>query len=67
MEKIIFYDKDGLILKKPKVVRTGKSVTIGILENEFRMTSDDGVIDINRTIDFIHKIEDIKTEKFTSI
>ena len=66
-KKIIAYDKDGLIVKKPKVVRTGKSVTIGILENEFRMTNDDGIIDMDKTIDFIHKIEDIKIEKFKSI
>lgn len=66
-KKIIAYDKEGLIIKKPKVVRSGKSVTIGILENEFRMTNEDRIIDMDKTIDFIHKIEDIKIEKFKSI
>ena len=66
-KKAIDYNKDGLIIKKPQVVRTGKSVTIGILENEFRMTNDDGIIDMNKTIDFIHNIEDIKMEKFKNI
>ena len=31
------------------------------------MTNDDGIIDMDKTIDFIHKIEDIKIEKFKSI
>jgi len=48
-------------------VRTGKSVTIGILENEFRMTDKNGIIDMNKTINFIHIIENIKMEKFKSI
>ena len=66
-KELIAYNKDDLIIKKPKVVRTGKSVTIGILENEFRMTNDDGIIDMDKTIDFIHNIENIKMEKFKSI
>ena len=66
-KKAIAYNKNELTVKKPQVVRTGKSVTIGILENEFRMTNDDGIIDMNKTIDFIHNIEDIKMEKFKNI
>ena len=63
----IAYDKDDFIINKPRVVRTGKSVTIGILENEFRITNENGIIDMNKTIDFIHTIENIKKEKFKSI
>ena len=66
-KKSIAYNKNGIIVKKPQVVRTGKSVTIGILENEFRITDNNKIIDMDRTIDFIHKIEDIKMEKFKSI
>jgi len=66
-KKLIDYNKNGIIVKKPQVVRTGKSVTIGILENEFRITDDNGIIDMDKTIDFVHKIEDIKMEKFNSI
>lgn len=63
-KKLITYDKDGLVINKPKVVRTGKSVTIGILENDFRVTDNNGIININKTVDFIHNIENIKMEKF---
>jgi len=63
----IAYNKDNLIIKKPKVVRSGKSMTIGILENEFRVTDDKNIINMDKTIDFIHIIENIKLEKFKNI
>jgi hypothetical protein len=66
-KKSIAYNENGLIIKKPKVVRVGKGGTIGILENEFRMTDDNGIINMDKTIDFIHIIEKIKLEKFESI
>ena len=63
-KKLIQYNKDGIIINKPRVVRTGKSVTIGIVENEFRVTNADGIIDIDKTLDFIHRVEEIKNQKF---
>jgi len=66
-KKHIVYNENNIIIKKPKVVRTGKSVTIGILENEFRQTNNDNIIDIDKTIEFIRQIEAIKFEKFNSI
>jgi len=59
----ISYNTEDIKISKPRVVRSGKSVTIGILENEFRMTNDDGIINMDKTIGFIHKIEDIKMKK----
>ena len=66
-KKHIVTDKDGIKVKKPKVVRTGKSVTIGILENEFRMTDNENIIDIDKTIEFIRRVEKIKSDKFASV
>lgn len=62
-KKLIKYDKNGIVINRPKVVRTGKSVTIGILENEFRIVNSDGMIDMDRTVDFIRKIEEVKKQK----
>ena len=66
-KKHIINNTNNIIVKKPKVVRTGKSVTIGILENEFRITNDKGLVDMNKTIEFIRQVESIKLNKFTSI
>lgn len=66
-KKHIFYNKEEIIIIKPKVVRSGKSMTIGVLENEFRITDDENIIDIDETITFIKKIEEIKLEKFKSL
>jgi len=63
----ILHDENHIKIIKPRVVRTGKSVTIGILDNEFRKTDKDGIIDIDKTIEFIHKIEQIKLDKYTSV
>lgn len=63
----ILHDENHIKIIKPRVVRTGKSVTIGILDNEFRKTDKDGVIDMDKTIEFIHKIEQIKIEKSTNV
>jgi len=66
-KKHIVTDKDGIKVKKPKVVRAGKSVTIGILENEFRMTDNKNIVDIDKTIEFIRRVEKIKSDKFVSM
>ena len=66
-KKHIVTDKDGIKVKKPKVVRAGKSVTIGILENEFRMTDNKNIVDIDKTIEFIRRVEKIKSDKFVSV
>ena len=66
-KKHIVTDKDGIKVKKPKVVRAGKSVTIGILENEFRMTDNKNIVDIEKTIEFIRRVEKIKSDKFVSV
>ncbi len=58
----IIYDKENIKIIKPKVVRTGKSVTVGILKNEFRIV-DNNIINIDKTIKFIKKIEKIKLDK----
>jgi len=63
----IIYNEKNIIIKKPKVVRTGKSVTIGILETEFRVTDDKNIIDMDKTVDFIKKIEEIKRNKLRSL
>jgi len=62
-KNLILYDNNNIKISKPRVVRTGKSVTIGIVENEFRLLGDDNFIDINKTIKFIKKIEEIKMDK----
>jgi hypothetical protein len=66
-KKHIVDDINDIIIKKPKVVRAGKSVTIGILENEFRITDDKGIIDMDKTIEFIKRVESIKLDKFRTI
>jgi len=60
-------NNDDIIIKKPKRVRSGKSVTIGIVENEFRKINDKNIIDIDKTIEFIKKIEALKLDKFKSL
>ena len=55
------------IIKKPRIVRAGKSSTVGILENEFRITDNKNIIDINKTIDFIKEVQTIQQQKFMSI
>ena len=66
-KKHIEYSNDDIFITKPKVVRSGKSVTIGIVENEFRITNDIGIIDFNKTINFIEKIQKVKLDKFNSV
>jgi hypothetical protein len=67
-KKHIEYNKDNIIIKKPKVVRAGKkSTTIGVVESEFRITNDNGIININKTVDFIKKIQKIKLDKLKSV
>ena len=66
-KKDIVHNDDDIIINKPRVVRSGKSVTIGILENEFRQTNNDNIIDMDETIKFIKKIEDIKLDKFKGL
>lgn len=65
-KKHIICNSNNTIIKKPQVVRTGKSVTIGILENEFRVTDNRNIIDINQTVEYIREIEQVKLNKFTS-
>ncbi len=60
----VLYNDNNIKISKPKVVRTGKSVTVGILENEFRITDNNNIINIDKTIKFIKKIEKIKSDKF---
>ena len=60
-------NNDDIIIKKPKRVRSGKSVTIGIVENEFRKINDKNIIDIDKTIEFIKKIEALKLDKFKTL
>ena len=66
-KKHIVTDKDGIKVEKPKVVRAGKSVTIGILKDEFRMTNNKNIVDIEKTIEFIRRVEKIKSDKFVSV
>lgn len=67
-KKHIEYDKNDIVIKKPPRVRVGKnSTTIGIVENEFRITSNNGIIDINKTINFIKEIQKIKLDKLKSV
>ena len=66
-KKHIFCKQEKISFIKPKVVRSGKTMTIGILENEFRITNDKDIIDIAKTIAFIKEIEKIKLEKFYKI
>ena len=67
-KKHIEHNKDNIIIKKPSRVRVGKnSTTIGIVENEFRITNNNGIIDINKTINFIKEIQKIKLDKLKSI
>jgi hypothetical protein len=66
-KKHIKYNKDNIIINKPKVVRPGKNTTIGIVENEFRITNDNGIININKTVSFIKKIQEIKLDKLKSM
>jgi hypothetical protein len=61
----ILHNDNNIKISKPRVVRTGKSVTVGILENEFRISDNDNLIDMNKTIEFIKLIEDIKIDKLT--
>ncbi|MFK7780517.1 MAG: PD-(D/E)XK nuclease family protein [Candidatus Gracilibacteria bacterium] len=63
----IISNENNIFIKKPKVVRTGKSVTIGFLENEFRITNENDIVDMNKTIEFIRKIEKLKIDKFESL
>ncbi|MEA2016820.1 MAG: PD-(D/E)XK nuclease family protein [Campylobacterota bacterium] len=60
----IAYNDKNLSIIKPKVVRRGKSATVGILENEFRITNNKNIIDMEETVKFIKNIENIKLEKF---
>ena len=66
-KKHIPFKEEEISFIKPKVVRSGKTMTIGILENEFRITDDKNIIDIDKTITFIKEIEKIKLEKFSKI
>ena len=63
----ILYDKNGIKIIKPRVVRRGKSVTVGIIENEFRITNDNHIIDMDKTVEFIKEIDKIKSDKCHSI
>ena len=63
----IVSNEDNIFIKKPRVVRTGKSVTIGFLENEFRITNENDIVDMDKTIEFIRKIEKLKKDKFESL
>jgi len=63
----IISNENNILIKKPRVVRTGKSVTIGFLENEFRITNGNDIVDMNKTIEFIRKIEKLKKDKFQSL
>jgi hypothetical protein len=66
-KKHIEYSKNDIFIIKPKVVRSGKSVTIGIVKSEFRITNGSRIIDFNKTINFIEKIQKIKLDKFESV
>lgn len=67
-KKHIRYDKDNIVIEKPPRVRIGKnSTTIGIVQNEFRITSDNGIIDIDKTINFIKEMQKIKLDKLKSV
>ncbi len=63
----IKHNYGGIIINKPKVVRAGKSVTIGIVENDFIVSDSEGVVNIDKTIEFIKKIEDIQLDKLNSV
>ncbi len=66
-KKHIKHDYDGIIINKPKVVRAGKSVTIGIVKNDFIVSDSEGIINIDKTIEFIKKIERIQLDKLNSV
>ena len=65
-KKHILYESNEFKIIKPKVVRAGRWTTIGILDNEFRMTHN-GKVDIEKTIENIRKIEQVLKEKINSL
>lgn len=66
-KKHILFDDNEYIIKKPNVVRAGRWTTIGILENEFRVTESHGKVNIQETVASIRKIEQILREKINTL
>jgi len=66
-KKHITYYDDVFIINKPRVVRAGRWTTVGILDDDFRVVSQGGIIDMSKTVENIRKIEHILEEKIENI
>ena len=66
-KKHIDFENEEFRVTKPRVVRAGRWTTIGILDNEFRITNMDERVNISKTVENIKKIEQILSQKIESI
>jgi len=66
-KKYITYNDDVFIINKPRVVRAGRWTTVGILDGDFRVTDENGNVDLSKTVDNIKKIEQILSKKLENM